>query len=200
VTAKAGYYIANSGTASATCTICTKNYYCTGNTAGRVACSTVGSGYVTDSTGATASSACHADVITSAAEPTSCSDYTSDANGSRVYNCSGGNVNGAAVSEFYVDAYCSTDVGKDYYYIDPPYMPCPNCQAAGAGSGPYCYCRLHSINNKPVVLLPRFFYFNNNYITASKCAAGCGERCGVYSRQTPNNNGLREELFNALGE
>jgi len=78
VTASGGYIIANNNTAIATCTQCGAGTYSAGGTAtgcttcpinnycpsagmsAPTSCDTVGTGYITDSTGATASSACHA--------------------------------------------------------------------------------------------------------------------------------------------
>jgi len=58
VSATAGYYIQNNNTSSATCTICPKDYYCTGGSNAAVACSSVCSGCTTTGTGATAASQC----------------------------------------------------------------------------------------------------------------------------------------------
>ena len=80
VSADAGYYIQNNNTATATCTqcaagtsgaggtatscaTCPKDNYCPAGSAAPIACSTVETGFETDSSGATSSVDCHAAIV-----------------------------------------------------------------------------------------------------------------------------------------
>jgi len=146
--------------------------------------------------------------VTSATSPSSCSSYSYVHFGSEgwVNNCSGGSVNGAAVSYFSVGGYCSSTAGQGNY-SNPQVQTCgtgdSNCYAApsaettvgDAGDKRYCYCKIHSINGTAVVASSRFV-FDFDYGGASSCAYVCAYSCAddaqVYS-------GFRSALFSALG-
>ena len=199
VSASAGYYIANNGTASATCTICPVGSYCTGGSAGAVACSTVCTGCSTTGTGATSSAACTSPVII---------DYGAGIytwNGSDwslpdSYNGSSVNQYGSKTTETFLNSISDTVA---FYALYQTYWLQAICSSTSAGtqyakgnpvyssSGLHCWCRLKrrsdSVNGTFVYLYP--------HPTAADCANKCPFYCAP---DQPTGAPLLASVLNAF--
>jgi hypothetical protein len=196
----AGYYKSgavdpNTGLGNVSCDPCPKDNYCLAGENTTTSCSMVGTGYVTDAEGATSSVECHEDWITSAEAPDLCEAFSEKDH--KVYNCTKNNVNGVAVTEFVVGAYCSTKAGEGSYSSPAINDGCGEeiCKEASLGAGTNCYCKIHSVNGIAVVPSTAFVFFNTN--GGSLCKTLCSGYCTSYSQSSSD---LRSVLFDAIGE
>ncbi|MCL2330981.1 MAG: hypothetical protein FWC61_00350, partial [Proteobacteria bacterium] len=177
------------GTATG-CTTCPKDSYCVAGSSAPTACSTVGSGYITDSTGATSSAQCHSSVLTMQdmicynASTTGTISYTG---GTVAMTCDQGVSNyiypqpiGATLSGYYVTGTCSTMAtpagctGPGSSNWNSACIGSPTYSA----SGTYCWCRLQRVSDgklgaKYVIEGPRS--------PASTCASICAQSCAGYA-------------------
>ena len=178
VSANAGYYISNNNTASATCTICPKDSYCTGGTNAAVACSTVCTGCTTTGTGATASSQCTAPLPGAADYPQIFTMTQEFCAANPTYN--GYNVGLPALAcfpaifntiltregifpNYVVQAMCSNTDGYDYMPGNPVY----------SSTGTRCWCRLKRQSDGKNGSWIYSYYATTAYVCASECGAYC---------------------------
>jgi hypothetical protein len=165
--------------------------YCPEGTNNATACA---AGYYTAGTGATAETDC---VIISLAPPSSCPSHTATSNVDEiaVSGCTGGDINGAAVTNFVMGGYCSGTGGAGSY-ADPVAQTCTSCSPATSAAGANCYCKIHSINGISVVS-SQHFVFRNTYGGAAVCQEACTSNC---VSSFINNSKFRIALFSAIGE
>ena len=194
VSASAGYYIANNGTASATCTICPVGSYCTGGSAGAVACSTVCTGCTTTGTGATSSAACKSIIMTdyeagiytwNGSEwglPDTYNSVTIFAFGNTGYDSG---LTGVGIyPTYWIQAICSTTAGATFGSKGYPVY---------SSSGVYCWCRLKRRSDG---VNGAFVFRNDGNFTSTTCPLYCAVGCAANVAQ--NDNGIRTAILNAF--
>ncbi|MCL2331099.1 MAG: hypothetical protein FWC61_00975 [Proteobacteria bacterium] len=204
VSASAGYYISNNNTSGATCTICPKDYYCTGGANAAVPCSTIGAGYVTDGTGASASSQCHAPAPLIAKDMICYNDSTnttiSYTGGNTNMNCNWGfgSQPVAGFSGYYVTGTCTNNPNPSgcngYCCYDWSSSSCLGSPTYSA-SGIYCWCRLMRISDGA---FGRYYVSEGDNGSASGCANRCAGACiGYVNNAGVINNSMASALLNS---
>ncbi|MCL2330989.1 MAG: hypothetical protein FWC61_00400, partial [Proteobacteria bacterium] len=154
----------------------------TGGTAAAVSCSTVGSGYVTDSTGASSSSQCHADpnCLTMQADYPNAFTYDPTFKASNptwngktiywdqtVYNNFSSRYDSAYASGFYVQGMCST--------LSSPVYPDTGYPTFSA-TGTYCWCRLKYNSNNCSLS-------GSGWVQHGNLSTSCFSHCPYYCAQ-----------------